>query len=59
MTWALAPVAGLPLKILVPSLQVTLLDSLNKRVDWLNEVCAQLGLEGIQAVHAGRKSRLW
>lgn len=26
---------GLPLKILVPSLQVTLLDSLNKRVDWL------------------------
>ena len=43
---------GLPLKILVPSLQVTLLDSLNKRVDWLNEVCAQLGLEGIQAVHA-------
>ena len=26
---------GIPLKILVPSLQVTLLDSLNKRVDWL------------------------
>lgn len=47
-----AGLPGLPLKILVPSLQVTLLDSLNKRVDWLNEVCAQLGLEGIQAVHA-------
>ena len=43
---------GLPLKILVPSLQVTLLDSLGKRVDWLNQVCAQLGLEGIQAIHA-------
>lgn len=43
---------GLPLKILLPQLDVTLLDSLNKRVDWLNEVCAQLGLEGIQAVHA-------
>ena len=43
---------GIPLKILVPSLQVTLLDSLNKRVDWLGQVCAQLGLEGIQAVHA-------
>ena len=43
---------GLPLKILVPSLEVTLLDSLNKRVDWLNQVCAQLGLEGIQAIHA-------
>ena len=47
-----AGLPGLPLKILVPSLQVTLLDSLNKRVDWLNEVCAQLGLEGIQAIHA-------
>ena len=41
---------GLPLKILVPSLQVTLLDSLNKRVDWLNEVSAQLGLTGVRAI---------
>ena len=47
-----AGLPGLPLKILVPSLQVTLLDSLGKRVDWLNEVCARLGLEGIQAIHA-------
>ena len=30
----------------------TLLDSLNKRVDWLGQVCAQLGLEGIRAIHA-------
>ena len=36
---------GIPLKILIPSLQVTLLDSLNKRVDWL-------GLENIRAIHA-------
>ncbi|MEA4933975.1 MAG: 16S rRNA (guanine(527)-N(7))-methyltransferase RsmG [Lawsonibacter sp.] len=43
---------GLPLKILVPSLDVTLLDSLNKRVDWLNEVPLQLGLTGIRAIHA-------
>lgn len=43
---------GLPLRILEPSLQLTLLDSLGKRVDWLNQVCAQLGLEGIQAIHA-------
>ena len=43
---------GLPLKILVPSLEVTLLDSLNKRVDWLGEVSAQLGLTGIRAIHA-------
>ena len=47
-----AGLPGLPLKILVPSLQVTLLDSLGKRVDWLNQVCAQLGLEGVRAVHA-------
>lgn len=43
---------GLPLKILVPSLEVTLLDSLNKRVDWLNEVCGALGLTGVRAIHA-------
>lgn len=43
---------GLPLKILVPSLQVTLLDSLNKRVDWLNEVAYQLSLSNISAIHA-------
>lgn len=43
---------GLPLKILCPSLTVTLLDSLGKRVDWLNEVSDQLGLEGVAAIHA-------
>lgn len=29
---------GLPLKIVFPNIQVTLLDSLNKRIDFLNEV---------------------
>lgn len=43
---------GLALKILVPSLEITLLDSLNKRVNWLNEVINQLGLTGITAIHA-------
>lgn len=43
---------GLPLKILSPTLDVTLLDSLNKRVDWLNEVSGQLGLTGVRAIHA-------
>ena len=42
---------GLPLKILVPSLETTLLDSLNKRVDWLNETIDALGLKGAQAIH--------
>ena len=41
---------GMVLKILVPRLDVTLLDSLNKRVDWLNEVSAQLGLTGVRAI---------
>lgn len=47
-----AGLPGLPLKILVPSLQVTLLDSLNKRVDWLAQVSAQLSLTGIRVIHA-------
>ena len=47
-----AGLPGLPIKILVPSLQVTLLDSLGKRVSWLNETCTRLGLDGIHAVHA-------
>ena len=42
---------GLPLKILFPELKVTLLDSLNKRVGFLNEVIKELGLKDIEAVH--------
>ena len=43
---------GLPLKILVPSLELTLLDSLNKRLEWLEEVARALSLEGVRTVHA-------
>ena len=43
---------GLPLKILCPSLSVTLLDSLGKRVNWLNEVAGQLELQQVSAIHA-------
>ena len=42
---------GLVLKILVPSLQVCLLDGLAKRLDWLGEVCRQLGLEDVVRLH--------
>ena len=42
---------GIPLKIAFPNLDMTLLDSLNKRVGFLNEVISKLGLEKIQAVH--------
>ena len=40
---------GLPLKIAFPDLQVTLIDSLKKRVNFLNEVISELGLKGISA----------
>lgn len=43
---------GLVLKILEPSLRLTLADSLGKRVTWLEEVCARLGLEGVTCIHA-------
>ena len=42
---------GIPLKIMFPDLQVVLLDSLNKRVHFLNEVIRSLGLSGIEAFH--------
>ncbi len=42
---------GLALKIAYPELQVTLLDSLNKRINFLNEVITKLGLEGITTIH--------
>ena len=42
---------GLPLKIAFPKLKVTLMDSLNKRVDFLNEVITVLKLDRIDAIH--------
>ena len=43
---------GVPLAIARPALQVTLLDSLGKRVDFLRETCETLGLENTVCVHA-------
>lgn len=42
---------GLPLKIAFPNIKVTLLDSLNKRIKFLNEVIGQLGLTEIYTIH--------
>lgn len=42
---------GIPLKIAFPNLEITLLDSLNKRIKFLNEVISQLGLQKIEAIH--------
>lgn len=43
---------GMVLRILEPSIQLTLLDSLNKRIDFLKEVCQDLGLSDVDCVHA-------
>ena len=42
---------GLPLKIAFPNLKVTLLDSLNKRIKFLDEVISQLELTDIDTIH--------
>ncbi|MBO4775222.1 MAG: 16S rRNA (guanine(527)-N(7))-methyltransferase RsmG [Lachnospiraceae bacterium] len=43
---------GIPLKIMFPNLKITLVDSLRKRVDYLNLVIDELGLENIHAIHS-------
>lgn len=42
---------GMPLRIVEPSIRLTLLDSLNKRIDFLKEVCKDLGLNDVECVH--------
>ncbi len=42
---------GIPVKIMRPDIKLTLLDSLNKRLLFLDEVCSQLGLEA-SLIHA-------
>lgn len=43
---------GIPLKIAFPNLRMTLADSLNKRILFLQEVIEELGLKEIEALHA-------
>ena len=42
---------GIVLKIAFPNLKITLIDSLLKRVNYLNEIIKELGLQDIQAYH--------
>ena len=42
---------GIPLKIVFPELKITLLDSLNKRVGFLNDLIEELNLNDIEAIH--------
>ncbi len=43
---------GLPLRLLEPSLRVTLVDSLGKRIHWLEELCTALHVEDTTCLHA-------
>lgn len=43
---------GIPLKIAFPEINVTLMDSLNKRLNFLNEVIKELGLSNVHTVHS-------
>lgn len=42
---------GVPVKIACPGAEMTLLDSLNKRIGFLTELSAKLGLENVNCVH--------
>ena len=42
---------GIPLKILFPSLQVVLLESVTKKVKFLNHLISQLGLQGVEIIN--------
>jgi 16S rRNA (guanine527-N7)-methyltransferase len=43
---------SIPLKICFPQIEVTIVDSLNKRIQFLEHLSAKLGLSGVQFVHA-------
>ncbi len=43
---------GVPLRILCPTIKLTLLDGTRKRVDFLREACDALGPDGVECVHA-------
>ena len=43
---------GLVLKILYPNINVTLIDSLNKRIKFLEKVIVELGLKKVEVIHA-------
>ena len=42
---------GLPLRIVEPSIRLTLLDAQNKRIEFLKEVCDDLALADVECVH--------
>ena len=49
-----AGIPGMPLRLLEPNFDLTLLDSLGKRIDFLQATVAAMGLQRVQCVHASR-----
>ena len=43
---------GMVLRLIAPQYQLTLLDSLGKRIDWLAQTCQEMGLDQVNCVHA-------
>ena len=43
---------GIPIAIMMPNTQITLLDSLNKRINFLNEVIRELDLKNVETIHS-------
>jgi len=48
---------GIPLKIVKPSLEITLIDSVRKKVDFQRNIIRRLGLTGIKAIHGRAQDR--
>jgi 16S rRNA (guanine527-N7)-methyltransferase len=42
---------GIPLRIVQPSLEITLIDSVRKKVDFQRHIIRMLGLKGMEAIH--------
>ena len=43
---------GMVLRLMEPDFDLTLLDSLGKRIDWLRQTCEEMGLSRVTCVHA-------
>jgi len=48
---------GIPLKIVAPSLEMTLIDSVRKKVDFQRNIIRRLGLKGIKAIYGRAQDR--
>lgn len=48
---------GVPIKIIYPHIKITLLDSLNKRINFLKEAVNEIGCDGVEFIH-GRAEEL-